>query len=235
MKPRPLLDYKDIHAGKDIYIIASGSSMDFMPKSFFDGKITIGLNYMFRFFPCKYTFFKDIYNEKQFKIIIEEVLKSKLNIIFPHEHRGVEINFKNAEYISAPVDRWDGFVNPKCIGTDIMVNSHLSITTAIHIAYYMGAANIILVGADCGTIDGNVSMDGYYGKYVKNDLQGRIVSHPYNEFNITVMRDVLKERGCNVVSLCPFVNIGLEGHKYSKRDIPETELWAGPTSNIHLT
>ena len=35
-------DYlKDIHKHRDIYVIASGASMDYVDPSFFEGKITI--------------------------------------------------------------------------------------------------------------------------------------------------------------------------------------------------
>ena len=40
--------YKNIHKDKDIYVIGSGSSCDFIDNSFFDNKITIGINQVYK-------------------------------------------------------------------------------------------------------------------------------------------------------------------------------------------
>jgi hypothetical protein len=45
---------------------------------------------------------------------------------------------------------------------DQLLVSHSTITSGIHLAAYMGAKNIILMGHDCGTIDGNLNFDGYH-------------------------------------------------------------------------
>jgi hypothetical protein len=47
---RELQEFKDCHKGADIYIVASGKSMDFYDPSFLDGKITIGINQVYRKF-----------------------------------------------------------------------------------------------------------------------------------------------------------------------------------------
>ena len=93
-------------------------------------------------------------------------------------------------------------------------------------------------------VDGRVNMANYYSVAEHAEIsetgvtceqfQRTTVSHPYNELNIKVMRDVLRERGCNVVSLNPFINIGLEGHTYTREVIPEKDMWAGPVENIKL-
>jgi len=45
---------------------------------------------------------------------------------------------------------------------DHLVVSYSTITSAIHLAAYMGAKNIILVGHDSGTLDGECNFDGYH-------------------------------------------------------------------------
>lgn len=243
---RWLSEYKYIHEGQDVYILASGASMDYMPFSFFDGKITIGLNRMYNHHKCTYILYKDIVTKKGFVQHYNAAKKAGSMFITTNAHQMFSHVFKTKrEYIVAPVGEWDGFVHPSLLDTETMINSHLTITTAIHIAYYMGAKNIILVGADCGLLDGKVNMTGYYTKdeydrTMENgsnamEWQKKAASHPYNEFNITSLRDALKKRNCNMLSLCPFVNIGLEGHKYTKHPIPAEEMWAGPTNKIVLS
>ena len=100
------------------------------------------------------------------------------------------------------------------IGTDEMISIRSTITTAMNIAAYMGASNIIVCGADNGSIDGNSYYDGYVEEHwvsAKNNNQwlGGI-----RDLNIQV-RDKIKEiYKCNIYSLNPFWNFGLEGHSY---------------------
>ena len=239
-------EYKQIHSGQDIYILASGASMDYMSFSFFDGKITIGLNKMYNFYKCTYIIVKDIVTKKEFIQHYTAAKKAGSKFITTDIHNGATHLFiTKRDYIVVPVGEWGGFVKPSLLDTDTFVNSHLTITTAIHVAYYLGAKNIILVGADCGLLDGKINIKNYYDNAtlskvnpdnsVLSDRLARTVSHTYNEFNITSLRDALKKKGCNLVSLNPFVNIGLEGHKYTKVAIPEEEMWAGATDKIILT
>ena len=43
-----LTELKNIYQDKDIWIIAGGSSMNFIDPSFYDNKITIGLNHVYK-------------------------------------------------------------------------------------------------------------------------------------------------------------------------------------------
>ena len=100
-----------------------------------------------------------------------------------------------------------------------LVVSYSTITSAIHLAAFMGAANILLVGHDCGRVDGELKFAGYF----ESDFQQ---SNPgfYEQFigNIEPQTLVLRDRigevygGCRVYSLNPWVNLGLEGHRWSR-------------------
>ena len=56
------------------------------------------------------------------------------------------------------------------LGTNVKIVSFSTIVSGIHLAAYMGAKNIILVGHDCGTIDGIPNVEGYH-----NDSSYKIV------------------------------------------------------------
>ena len=43
-----LIDFKNKHKDSDIYIIASGKSLDFIEPNFFNNKITIGINQVYK-------------------------------------------------------------------------------------------------------------------------------------------------------------------------------------------
>lgn len=64
-----LSDYKNIHTGEDIYIIASGKSLDFLDKSFFENKITIGVNQSYKYIEPQYLVRKE---HKFIDLILEE-------------------------------------------------------------------------------------------------------------------------------------------------------------------
>ena len=45
---KTIQELKDKHKGEDIWVIAAGSSMDYVDKSFFSNKIVIGQNQTFK-------------------------------------------------------------------------------------------------------------------------------------------------------------------------------------------
>ena len=103
------------------------------------------------------------------------------------------------------------------IGTDKIVVSFSTITSAIHLAAYMGAANVILVGHDCGTIDGKQNFAEYpepihaQGRKFYKSFLNKI------EPQTQAIRQRIKEvYGCNIYSLNPWLNFGLEGHIYER-------------------
>lgn len=227
-----LSDIKNKHVGEDIYIIGSGASMAYVSASFFLNKLTLGINYAPKFFPCEYTVIKDIVTPRGMVQQLQICKQNNSILMTPISHAGANHLYKTKHnYIVFPVDDWSGFVRTEYIGTDKIVNSHSTITSAMHIAYYLGAKNIILCGIDCGLLDGRSNYEEYY----KNvgvpsghaEFTAKSMSHPYHEWNIKKMRDELTARGCNVYSLNPFINIGLEGHKFTKSEISDSELWAG--------
>jgi len=92
-----------------------------------------------------------------------------------------------------------------------IVVSYSTITSAIHIAAVMGAANIILCGHDCGTLDGKSRMEGY-----PEALMG---DRPYLRWLGEILPQTLAVRerirqvyGCNIYSLSPFLGLAYEGH-----------------------
>ncbi|MAF25930.1 hypothetical protein CL634_10195 [bacterium] len=106
------------------------------------------------------------------------------------------------------------------IDSDKLVVSYSTTTSAMHLAAYMGAKNIILCGHDCGTIDGEVNIKNYYvdpnrqmvqpsvheyAHWIKTDIEGHTRG----------VKDKLKEvYGVNIHSLNPFINFNLEGHTF---------------------
>lgn len=224
--PRSIVSLKGLHADEDVYVIAAGASCDYINPSFFDGKIVVGINRVFRKFRCDYVVMKE-YGGAAW---VEDLDKRKTTAIISKWDSG---NIKqgkqrlNANYFRGEncffyehLENTREAVDLSVIDEDSgkLVVSYSSITTALHFAAYLGAKNIILVGHDCGTLDGKEVFNGYndqhpitpwkqpgdYRHWLRN-IEGQSVS----------VRDKLNATfGTNVVSLNPFLNFGLEGHVY---------------------
>ena len=86
----------------------------------------------------------------------------------------------------------------------------------------MGAKNIILVGHDCGSIDSECNFNGYHTKQMyeisfKNEKKDYIQWLKEIENDTIKLKQILKSVfDCNIYSLNPFINFGLEGHVYTK-------------------
>ena len=98
-----------------------------------------------------------------------------------------------------------------------LIVSYSTIITSIHLAYYLGAKNIILVGVDHGTLDGKTTFDGYY-KDIKETAwkdwnQYKNWLKKINQDTVAI-KNKMKQLGVNIHSLNPFINFKLEGHKY---------------------
>lgn len=219
---------KDIYKGIDIYVLGSGASMAFIDHSFFEDKICIGTNSIYKFFPVKYSvikhkeFIKDavaagqivIYSKHDCGDITKELIVGEIaHYVFTHK-RG---RFENLE---ANLQE-----NLDALGKDddIFV-SYSTITSSIHLAAYMGAKNIILAGHDCGYID-ELSHVSNYADHIKefHNTEENLNKY-YDDWFDIINRDTirLKERiekvyDCNIYSINPFINFRLEGHKYDTK------------------
>lgn len=223
---KSIKELKNKYSGKDVYVLGAGPSMSHLNPTFFNGKITLGMNNIYRLFPVTYSVFK----HKQF---IAEALGFK-QVIIASMHDEGDTNAPITEgpeecYVFTHKQGRRGDLeknfqeNLNAIGKDddIFV-SYSTITSGIHLAAYMGAKTIILVGHDCGTLDGETCVKGYDAF---RRLPVEITREEYlASFKIwlgligketTRLKTRLKEvYGCEIYSLNPFVNFALEGHVY---------------------
>ena len=216
---KTITELKGAHAAADIWIIAAGPSLNHIHPSFFDNKITIGVNRVCKFFKCDYVVAKD---GRGFKEIISSTDNDSKLILSKHESGNPHQNLNTVEgehYIFDHPAKPGEKPDISCIAenSDQIVVSYSTITSAIHIAAYMGAKNIILCGHDCGTIDDNLYTNGYLEKDWKSAGNwsgiGTFLSKAENE-SVSV-KEYLKERySVNIYSINPFLNLSLEGHKF---------------------
>ncbi len=190
--------------------------MNWVEPSFFDNKVTVGVNEVYRKYDCDYLIRKEsIGSEEMLKKAngIAQIVMSMGDcgnpnvpnpvysdvIYFYHEQNGlIHIDF-------SVMDR-----------DDHLIVSYSTITSAIHLAAYMGAKNIMICGHDCGMIDGGVNFKGYYldPRTTDEDERYRKWLTEIEPQTRTVMDKIKEYYGCNIHSLNPFINLGMEGHKW---------------------
>ena len=224
----PLDTFENKHKGQDIYILASGPSFDFIDPVFLADKITIGINEIYKKASPTYLIRKD-------PDLLPASLEANPTVThFISKGQFGGANTRNKDTIqqkptlsAAPIVLYDHNPNthklPEALPEQGLITSYSTIVTAIHLAAYMGAKTILLIGHDCGTLDAKVNCDGYYTpqNYLfswKNGGEGAYRKWvPTIEADTIALKPLIKKKyGCSIHSINPFINFGLEGHAYSK-------------------
>lgn len=214
------------HKGNDIYVICSGKSLDFIDNSFFDNKITVGVNQSYKKFEPTYLIRKDS------KVLINAINTCKKTIHIISEGRDGAVNDFNKNIITTKFNNNNQIflfkhlqnihdVNENNVPkeNDKLVVSYSTVTTAIHFAQKLGAKNIIIVGHDCGLINGEENFKGYH-------TEKTIAQKNKNEYikwlgeiekdTINLKKYLQKNYKINIYSLNPFINFNLEGNLFKK-------------------
>jgi hypothetical protein len=223
-----LNDFKNKHKDEDIYVLASGPSIQFIEPDFFKNKITIGINQIYKYFIPNYLV------RKEHKLLNEVLNITKDNNVIHFVSEGdcggknitnlkyIQTNFKDNNNIVVYKHNKNQNRLPNELPNDGLVVSWSTITTGIHLAAYMGAKNIILVGHDCGTLDKKANLNNYHTNktykiaHINGEKDYCIWLKKIESQTIDLKTRLKKLNGCNIYSLNPFINFGLEGHIYTK-------------------
>jgi hypothetical protein len=84
----------------------------------------------------------------------------------------------------------------------------------MHLAAYMGAGRIFIVGADCGTLDGDMTVEGHDRRQTTLDTL-----KSFDRQNSIVKAELEKRYDTTIVGLSPFPTPNMTGHVF--------ESWAG--------
>jgi len=209
---------KDKHPGSTIWVFGSGASVDYLSPRFFDGKICIATNLIAQHFDLSayylfthyhYNVLDNLANPGMMAAVTHDLCSSrwhpnKANL--PGEGCVKDDGQVIYNYLTDRTPKGDSFDPYSHAKTDEIVFGSSSIHGSMHLAAWMGASNIVLVGADCGSIDGEHRVDEYPPGHQPWDLYNR---------HLMRMKAWLKENySVEVYSLNPFVNFNLEGHTF---------------------
>jgi len=221
--------FKNIHEGKDIWIIGGGASLNYVNPSFFDNKITIGLNQAFtKFKYCTYYMKKDG-AEWQGRNILEHIKEvSPESKLIMSDYVGCakewgHNDFSNIDWFNVDYyyfdhpcghGEMDESVLPKVIEEGIFPNGISLTAIATAMAVFMGAKNIIICGNDECFLDGKDYFDEYVDKFECNlDHKSCLL---WTGGQTTACVNYFRNLGYNIVGLNPFVNLLFEGHIYTR-------------------
>jgi hypothetical protein len=167
---RPITELKGRFKGEDVWIIASGPTAGMIEPGFFDGKMTIGVNRVWKRFDVTFCVIKE-------GEAAEEAYQAGRRVIVSQHHCG-QLGYRLNEIDGGVEDGrawWFEHldnqleqVDLSIVGGDQIVVSYSTITSAMHIAAYMGGRIIILLGHDCGLLDGQRNYEGYGAPTMKS-------------------------------------------------------------------
>ena len=213
-----LIDYQDLHHGETAWVIGSGSSLNHIDPSLFANEwcmcvnfagITLGLR----------NFYSVSHHHDDAQWIAEQrpdlpVFTTEIEQIpleDKSEHRPTAPNVVFVPTTEQHYERWNPEVHWPT-EPNVLTVGPSSIHLTMHLAAYMGARNIILVGADCGEFDGISRVSDY--RHPDGHLHYGIWTKA-----LTAMANKLRSMGIGVHSLNPWVTPALEGHLYESAGI----------------
>jgi hypothetical protein len=206
-----LEDYNLLHEGETIYVIGSGATLDYLSPDFFDDKLSITVNFSGSVFGMKnYYCFSHYHGDA----VHEARLDESIAVFTPLREHGTDAKFQGfmpkIVTFHTRTGRPGVSFNPHDkdwpVEYDQLVIGSSGIHGAMHLAAYMGAKFIVLVGADCGSLGGKDRVEGY----VTGDTHWALY-----EQHLRAMKQRLWDvYSCQVYSLNPFVNYSLEGVQY---------------------
>jgi len=211
------------HKGLDLYVAGSGPSLGYIGNSFMKDKTVICVNHA-----------------------IDHVVGAELYVVSKEPGEQLQRKAKErratlvmCEYHSALRSRKNKVIFPENTvlfkperGSEkypfkqphSLTVSASTITTAMHLAAYMGAKTIVLIGHDCGTLDDEVHVTNYDKSSAVTPIEHYDEWMHLNkvEQQTLKMKKVLEKRwGIEVYSINPFINFRLEGHRYVSFSFPK--------------
>ncbi len=204
--------FRDCRKGETIWVVGSGASVDHIGPEFFDGKtvvcvnrvgITLGLN----------DFISVTHYHRDAMIVADA--RPDLPVITPDADLGAG-TWEAADHRPTEPGIYFFPTGPQLFGAfdaerdwptdpEALVAGPTSLHMTMHFAQYLGAAHIVLVGADCGVFDNASNFSGY-----------AIGDNPFTVWEATLgqVAAQIRRRGTSVHSLNPFASLALEGHSF---------------------
>ena len=205
-----LSELRNRHEGETLWVLGSGPSLNFLASEFFNDKTVVSTNFSARVLGVKPEYVFSHYHEdaldllKDSGVVVTLAKNWRDDSPFPSPDEPGIVLCEQDSY--RPKDTtWNPLTTHRPREDSLAFGSS-SLHGAMHLAAHLGASHIVLVGADCGTIDGENRVEGY--------VQGETPWQMYNNHHKLMKDYLVQEYGVQVYSLNPFINFNLEGHTF---------------------
>jgi hypothetical protein len=208
-----LADLIDTRKGETAWVFGSGATLNFMDSAFFDNKLIVSTNFAAISFGLQpdfvFTNHHSGVNPMAEKMPDTTFVVNRYETPDPVEYvKGMaNVVVSDPKSVHNSFGSFDPYGRDKPERPDQLVFGSTSTHGAMHLAALLGAVDIVLVGVDCGVVDGGVNVSNYYEQTQRS-------FSTWND-HLIVMRNWLRDTyGARVYSLNPFVNLHLEGHRF---------------------
>ena len=204
-----LEEFASAHYGETIWVLGSGPSLNFLSPQFFEDKTTVSTNlsaHTLGFVPdYVFSHYHSVAVGMPAQIAVVTLAR---DTVTQQEWRGEkpdELVLIEQDNYNPPGSSWNPLTTHPPKPYSLAYGSS-SLHGSMHLAAWLGAKHIVLVGADCGTLDGEHRVEGY--------PDGDKLWGLYNEHHALMKAWLQREYDVTVYSLNPFINLNLEGHRF---------------------
>jgi hypothetical protein len=212
-------DFRDKHRNEDIYVLGSGPTLNHIPPRFWDNKTIVAVNHgALRMMNRKPDYMVTKYHHHALEYLEEHpestIVVTRYNT-GNHNEPGV-ISDPRLVVLEHPHNTCEKWSIDQWPPVGQFLATYSSITTAMHWAAHLGAANIVLAGHDCGWVDEEGRVPGYRVNEDGTDASDtdNVFWRSFNSQSIMVKQGLQDRYGCTVTSVNPWINLNLEGHTW---------------------
>ena len=208
-----LADLKNRHLGETIWVLGSGATLGFIEPRFFEDKVVVSTNFSAQLagisseyaFSHYHSVARSISDSTKYAVTLRRDTNTHQDWIGEIPSNVV---FADQDSYQAPGSSWNPLTShpPR---KDSLAYGSSSMHGAMHLAGWLGASAIILVGADCGRLDDSERIEGY------PQGDGENPHALYNAHHKLMKEWLVAEYDLQVYSLNPFINLNLEGHTFT--------------------
>jgi len=205
--------YRQSHAGQTAWVIGSGASLNHIDPTFFADKWCMCVNYagttldLPRFYSVSHHHSDaDAIARMRPDLVVFTTEVEQLPQSDRSAHPATETNVVKVATTEQKYSAWNPWADWPT-EPDVLTVGPSSIHLTMHLAAYMGAAHIVLVGADCGEFDDEARVTNY-------EHPDGLLHYGIWTSALEAMAGKLRSLGVSVHSLNPWVTARLEGHRY---------------------
>jgi hypothetical protein len=213
--------------GEDVYVVASGATIDHIDPGFFTGKHVVAVN--------RAAERLGLYDQQPAVTTVSHyIFEDAVPLAEAHPDHHVYAPIHDQGHAKGPTgpDLPNVTYYPHH-GTDYqftpqpwgwpeggLLMGSTSLHAAMHLACRMGAANVIVVGADCGVLDGKTNHGTHPLMKVPDSRSPLDVLARWEDHLRAVKAVLVACYGVRIYSLSPFLNPNMEGHTWDSLRSP---------------